>query len=399
MMDSHTGKGNISTEIFPFTLLLALPKWLLSLEVDYPPHDSAFCGLIANTGCSSTANASASVQLGCIRSLPIDEFRKASVGAMLDGDFIDVPGIFEAYRTGKWVRVAFLINTDEGRIFAHTGANTTADVIAFKGGIIPHIEEPLKLHPDVPALGCSFNTTDFQLDPVQNRVLSPPGKQDKRLAAIVGDVLTAACRGPCWLAQLASSDVPFWKFRFNHKPCEVSFGVHTLVMLLKCTTDETKTFYVFNLQNDSRDFWKTNHFVTAAYLGPGAPIADRLLGVYMSRAWASFAATGDPNNANGKRCGESSLAEVLGWCPEHGLADPGFDCGEGFLSAYNYCQLYRTQINFFISRGSYVTRPLIALVILNVASDVPYGQVSGFKPYQEEALKEFNGVVGIFLLF
>ncbi|KAJ6537852.1 hypothetical protein B0H19DRAFT_1382528 [Mycena capillaripes] len=47
----------------------------------------------------------------------------------------------------------------------------------------------------------------------------------------------------------------------------------------------------------STDFWATNHF-TATYLGPGAPIADRFLGVYMSRAWASFAATGDPNNAN-----------------------------------------------------------------------------------------------------
>jgi hypothetical protein len=48
----------------------------------------------------------------------------------------------------------------------------------------------------------------------------------------------------------------------------------------------------------STDFWDANH-VAATFLGPGAPIGDRFLGTYMSRTWASFAATGDPNNANG----------------------------------------------------------------------------------------------------
>jgi hypothetical protein len=49
----------------------------------------------------------------------------------------------------------------------------------------------------------------------------------------------------------------------------------------------------------STDFWIKNQF-HATYLGAGAPIADRFLGVSMSRAWASFAATGDPNNAIGE---------------------------------------------------------------------------------------------------
>nr|GAT43049.1 predicted protein [Mycena chlorophos] len=44
-------------------------------------------------------------------------------------------------------------------------------------------------------------------------------------------------------------------------------------------------------------FFKAN-YGTATYLGPGAPIADRFLAVYMSRSWAAFVATGDPNNAN-----------------------------------------------------------------------------------------------------
>lgn len=55
--------------------------------------------------------------------------------------------------------------------------------------------------------------------------------------------------------------------------------------------------YVFNLQNNDTAFWEENHF-TATYLGPGAPIHDRFLGDYMSRSWASFIATGSPNEAN-----------------------------------------------------------------------------------------------------
>lgn len=61
--------------------------------------------------------------------------------------------------------------------------------------------------------------------------------------------------------------------------------------------DPCQVSYVFNLQNNDTAFWERNHF-TAAYLGPGAPIHDRFLGDYMSRSWASFIATGDPNNAN-----------------------------------------------------------------------------------------------------
>lgn len=49
----------------------------------------------------------------------------------------------------------------------------------------------------------------------------------------------------------------------------------------------------------STAFWLTNHFTTT-YLGPTAPVEDRFLGAYMSRSWASFIATGDPNNANSK---------------------------------------------------------------------------------------------------
>ncbi|KAJ7133107.1 hypothetical protein C8R44DRAFT_730303 [Mycena epipterygia] len=83
----------------------------------------------------------------------------------------------------------------------------------------------------------------------------------------------------------------------------------------------------------STEFWVTNH-ATATYLDPGVPIEDRFLGVYMSRSWASFAATGDPNNTNGQYnhdyttwhdwdCDdENQLAEILGRWAGHRVADP-----------------------------------------------------------------------------
>jgi hypothetical protein len=55
-----------------------------------------------------------------------------------------------------------------------------------------HLDEALRLYPDVPGLGCPFNTGDFQLDPVQNGVYATPGTQNKRLAAVYGDAFTAA---------------------------------------------------------------------------------------------------------------------------------------------------------------------------------------------------------------
>ncbi|KAJ7919570.1 Alpha/Beta hydrolase protein, partial [Mycena leptocephala] len=264
-------------------------------------HQSIYDSLLTNTACASTANSSESVQLGCIRALPIDELRQATpglgavgtMGPLFDGDFLNVSGALAAYREGNWVKVAFLVgsNTDEGRTFAPGGANTDADVEAQISFVVPpdQIDGVLKLYPNVAGEGCPFNTGDFQLDPVQNGVFAPPGTQDKRAAAILGDVGMIA--GPRWLAQEVSAQVPLWKYRFNHIPYDVSFGIEDYIGHF------VEVPYVFNTQNTDTDFWVTNHF-TATYLGPGAPIEDRFLGVYMSRAWTSFAATGDPNNAN-----------------------------------------------------------------------------------------------------
>ncbi|KAF7350016.1 Carboxylic ester hydrolase [Mycena venus] len=248
-----------------------------------------FNSLINNTTCVSTANGSEADQLACIRALPIDVFRTNSVGStgiVFDGDFINVPGTLQAYKDGNWVKVAFIVgsNTDEGRSFSALGANTTEQAAALLSGVPTQFRDPLlALYPDVPALGCPFNTGDFQ------PAGSPPGSENKRVASVNGDIVMAA--GPRWLAQQVSSQVPFYKYRFNHVPYNTGFAPIDYV------SHFLEVSYVFNLQNNDTAFWITNHF-TATYLGPTAPIADRFLGTYMSRTWASFIATGDPNNAN-----------------------------------------------------------------------------------------------------
>ncbi|KAJ6565855.1 Alpha/Beta hydrolase protein [Mycena vulgaris] len=167
---------------------------------DAAAFQATFDGLIANTACAATANSSATAQLDCVRALPIDVFRRNAVrctNILFDANIIAVPGILEAYRTGRWVKVAFIIgsNTDEGCSFAHLGANTTAQA---KGLLTdaPAAQQDavLALYPDFPALGCLIETGEFQLDPNQNGFPVPPRTQNKRIfEGFVGHFSEVAC--------------------------------------------------------------------------------------------------------------------------------------------------------------------------------------------------------------
>ncbi|KAJ7610509.1 alpha/beta-hydrolase [Roridomyces roridus] len=257
-----------------------------SLATD-PSVQAAFDNLIANTTCASTVNGTAQAQLACVRSLPVDVFRNNAIaqGPVFDGDFVKVPGMLQGYKDGTWVRVPFIVgsNTDEGRAFSPLGANTTEQAAALVSAP-PELQMPLlDLYPDVPALGCPFETGDLQPEG------SPPGTQNKRVTAVNGDIELAA--GARWLAQHASSEVPVYKYRFNHVPWDTGFAPIDFI------SHFLEVSYMFNLQNNDTAFWKANKF-TATYLGPGAPIADRFLGSYMAASWAAFVATGDPNTAN-----------------------------------------------------------------------------------------------------
>ena len=91
------------------------------------------------------------------------------------------------------VRLQIGSNTDEGASFTSSGSNTTEEAKANLVNVPEDQQDTiLAVYPDVPALGCPFNTGDFQLGPVQGGFPTPPGRLDKQVYAIVGDVVQAA---------------------------------------------------------------------------------------------------------------------------------------------------------------------------------------------------------------
>jgi len=261
----------------------------------YPAADSAafqstYDALLANTTCSSTIEASVQDQLECIRGLDVGVFRNATAtgrtGAVRDGSFLPETGAVSAFQQGKWIKVPFIVgsNTDEGQSFASLGANTTEERRrTFASLSDEDYENLIRLYPDDPKLGVPYATGDFNLDGTfQNGAFVTPGRYNKQIASIVGDQSQYAPAR--FVAEEISGQVPFYKYLFNHIPWDVSFGQQDYVGHF------TEVAYVFNTQNDNREFWESYHF-TATYLGVEAPNDDRALGQYMSRAWTSFIAT------------------------------------------------------------------------------------------------------------
>ncbi|KAJ7333499.1 Alpha/Beta hydrolase protein [Mycena albidolilacea] len=243
---------------------------------------ATYDALLINT-CSSTVKSLEAAQLSCLRSLPISVFHQNSVGLTgisRDGDIIDTTSSFELYRTDKWVKVAFLTgsNTDEGQTFVVLGANTTVEAKSTLEPLIPadSLDDLLALYLDVPSLGCPYDTESLRL-------------LDHRINEFLRLLETSARSR--MLSPISANDLIQQLSRFNHKPYTITFGVEDFIGHF------AEVAYVFNLQTNDTDFWATNHHM-ATPLCPGAPIEDRFLRVYMLRSWASFIATGDPNNAN-----------------------------------------------------------------------------------------------------
>ena len=157
------------------------------------PYQQNFNNLLGNSSCASTRSSSGAEQLACIRQLPVEEFRRFSngtTGILRDGKLFDIANTIEAAENGRYAKVPFLItsNTDEGTSFGVKGANTTEEARARITIPEANRDDMLELYPNVPALGCPFNTGDYQLDPFQNGGFLTPGKQNKRVDAITGDV-------------------------------------------------------------------------------------------------------------------------------------------------------------------------------------------------------------------
>lgn len=201
-------------------------------------YQQNYDNLLGNSSCASTKSSPYSAQLACIRQLPADEFRRLSngtTGLTYDGDFFREKNAVQSFEKGAYTKVPFFItsNTDEGVSFGPKGSNSTEQTTAFiEGGLgaapASAATELLSLYPNNPALGCPFNTFEYDLDPFQNGGYFTPGSQNKRVAAITGDLVMQA--GPrYWSERFTKDGLDVYRGMFNHIPWTISYGIENYV--------------------------------------------------------------------------------------------------------------------------------------------------------------------------
>ncbi|KFG77662.1 putative extracellular lipase [Metarhizium anisopliae] len=234
----------------------------------------------------------ASDTLKCLRAAPFDTlntaFASLSFLPVIDGTLVPEYSS-TALASGRFVKVPLLIgaNTDEGKVFAGMGVNTTEETAGFIEKY-PYvhtttnatIRDLLEAYPE-PGTNSTHGQSDDTLP-----VSAPYGAQFLRAARYTGDVMFIA--GRRYTCEIwAHYGVPCYSYRFNTIP-----GA-TDPLYLGATHFEEVAFVFDNV------------------LGLGMPSnafdvepAERKqsykqLGDTMSRMWMSFSATHSPNNHRG----------------------------------------------------------------------------------------------------
>ncbi|KAJ5764735.1 extracellular lipase [Penicillium odoratum] len=227
--------------------------------------------------------------LKCLRDAPFDAlntaFNSHSFLPVIDGTIIP-EYTSTALANGRFVKVPLLIgaNTDEGKVFAGMGVNTTEELAEYIAQYSyvhatnkETIRDLLKAYPE-PGTNSIHGQSDDTLP-----VSAPYGAQFLRTARYTGDALfIAGRRYACevW----TQHGLPCYSYRFNTIP-----GA-TNPLYLGATHYEEVAF-VFN--NVLGQGMPSNAFNVQ-------PVARedsyKQLGDIMSRMWMSFAATQSPNN-------------------------------------------------------------------------------------------------------
>ncbi|KAH6670497.1 carotenoid ester lipase-like protein precursor [Halenospora varia] len=251
--------------------------------------------------CSSSADS-----LACLRTVPTDVLSAvlnssvtagASFGPQIDGDFLQQSGTVQV-QTGKFVKVPFLQgrNHDEGTSFATKGINTTEQFLANVRSAGPDDATALTiaaLYPDIPAIG--IPPTLVGRPPPSQASL---GAQWKRAAAYTGDLRQ---HGPRRLVSEMWAKYNATTYSYHFNVLTNGFGP------ADGSGHFTEVAFVFH--NLNGDGYRN---IVAAPPFEGKPETYSQLATIMSRMWASFIATGDPNN--------SGASPVL-W-PKYSLDNP-----------------------------------------------------------------------------
>ncbi|KAK2003840.1 carboxylesterase [Colletotrichum falcatum] len=271
--------------------------------------------IVDRVNCTSAAAAAGT--LACLRGVPawdLSDAINATAGApafagVVDGDFL-VAKRHELVNAGRFTRVPLIVgtNADEGTQFGVRGVNTTEQWRAYlrSGGAGNVTVEVLSaLYPDIPRLG---NPATLEGRPAG--AYASYGAMWKRVNALAGD-------------------------RAQHAP-------RRLLARRWAAANQTVYSYSFDvLVGGLSPAEGANHFQEVAFvfdntagLGYDTPVASdpfagkpesyKRLAAAMSRAWAAFIATGDPNRGG----------LVVAW-PTYDVANPeviSFDANPASLA-------------------------------------------------------------------
>ncbi|GAM36641.1 hypothetical protein TCE0_018f05883 [Talaromyces pinophilus] len=258
--------------------------WYMGTYTSAVDSEKNYQTLLAATNCTDAHNT-----VACLRSAPFDvlnsTFAKLPFLAVVDGALIPEFNSI-ALAKGNFVKVPLLIgaNTDEGKLFAGYGVNTTDEFKTFietATYLRTTKKETVDLLLDAypyPGLNSTHGQSDDTLEPP-----APYGAQFARVARYIGDAMfTAGRRYTCEI--WAQHGLPCYSYRFNTVPA------NTDVVTLGATHFEEVAFVFNNVIGtgmDSSPFAVTPSSREQRY---------RQLGQLMSRMWISFAGTHSPNN-------------------------------------------------------------------------------------------------------
>lgn len=262
--------------------------WYMGTYTSAVDSEKNYQTLLAATNCTDAHNT-----VACLRAAPFEvlnsTFAKLPFLAVVDGALIPEFNSI-ALAKGNFVKVPLLIgaNTDEGKLFAGYGVNTTDEFKTFietATYLRTTKKETVDLLLDAypyPGLNSTHGQSDDTLEPP-----APYGAQFARVARYIGDAMfTAGRRYTCEI--WAQHGLPCYSYRFNTVPANTDVGT------LGATHFEEVAFVFNNVIGtgmDSSPFAVTPSSREQRY---------RQLGQLMSRMWISFAGTHSPNNHHSK---------------------------------------------------------------------------------------------------
>lgn len=211
-----------------------------------------------------------------------EDYYQVTFGPLVDHDIVVRPAL-DQLLCGDFVRVPYILgdNSDEGTDFVPMGLNTDAQFLSFfKGYGLSNatLHDLARLYPDNPRQDIpASHPRRF------NRTI---GLQFKRAATLEMDLAFKAPRRLAAQAWLNHTKAPLYTYRFNTIP-------NGIPDVFSVTHFQEVSFVFHNIHGQGYPDMDPPYFGADPFAGKGKKYKH--LSNVMSRMWAHFVATGNPN--------------------------------------------------------------------------------------------------------